>query len=197
MRHFVLRPQQRKKAEVWQIIYMDIMTMVMVFFVILWSINQGTDSGITDTVGDQTARMVSLPADILFAVGQSKMTEQGRLVFEQLFEDETGTVLNFDTGGLVRRLLVVHGHTDSDGDKDENFLLGYKRALSAYAEIKKYGDQVPDHIVLCTHADNSPAQETPQFQGEMTAAQKEALLEAKAKNRRIEIEDKNVSTLQE
>jgi hypothetical protein len=31
----------------------------------------------------------------------------------------------------------------------------------------------------------------------MTDAQKSALLEAKAKNRRIEIEDKNVSTLKE
>jgi outer membrane protein OmpA-like peptidoglycan-associated protein len=196
MRRYVLR-QPRKNAEVWQIIYMDLMTMVMVFFVILWSLNQGTDTGVTDAVGEETARMVSLPADILFAAGKSKMTADGQGVFQELFEDETGKVLNFDTGGLTRRLLVVHGHTDSDGEKDENFDLGFRRAFNAYHEMVKYGLHVPEHTILCSHADNSPAQATPRFHGEMTAAQRSALREAKARNRRIEIEDRMVTVERE
>jgi flagellar motor protein MotB len=187
------RRRPRKSGEVWQVVYMDLMTMVMVFFVILWSINQGKDVGATDSIGDQTAHMVSLPSDILFAPGKAVMTGEGKQVFARLFSDSSGQVLNFDTGGLTRRWLVVHGHTDSDGDKDSNFLLGYRRAFAAYKEIAKYGDAVPEHVVLCSHADNSPAQETPAFAGETTWAQRAALREAKAKNRRILLEDKVVS----
>ena len=196
MKQYIIR-RPRKRTEVWQIIYMDLMTLVMVFFVILWSINQGTDTGITESIGDQTTRMVNLPADVLFATGKAKMTEEGQGVFAQLFADDTGSVLSFDTGGLTRRLLVIHGHTDSDGNKDANLILGYQRAHAAYKEIEKYGPEIADNVILCTHADNSPAQETPAFAGEMTPAQKKALDRAKAKNRRITIEDKIVSTVEE
>ena len=197
MKFFIPVRRERRKAAVWQIIYMDLMTIIMVFFVILWSINQGTDTGVTDTVGDQTARLVSLPADILFPTGKAKMTSEGQHVFAQLFEDETGSVLNFDTGGLTRRLLVVHGHTDSVGKKRTNFNLGYRRALAALSEIEKYSETAADHVVLCTHADNSPARETPRFRGDLTPAQRAVLANAHAKNRRITIEDKVVSTLDE
>lgn len=195
MKQYIIR-RPRKRTEVWQIIYMDLMTLVMVFFVILWSINQETETGTTDSIGDQTTRMVNLPADVLFPTGKSEMTEEGRGVFAQLFADDTGEVLSFDTAGLTRRLLVIHGHTDSDGKKDANLMLGYRRAHAAYAEIAKYGP-IADHVILCTHADNSPAAETPAFEGEMSAAQKRALDRAKAKNRRITIEDKIVSTIEE
>jgi hypothetical protein len=99
-------------------------------------------------------------------------------------------VLNFDTGALAKRVLVVHGHTDSDGQEDDNLDLGYKRALAAYRDIKKYGAELPDHVVICTHADNTPAQEVPAFSGTLTPAEQTAVKEAKSKNRRITIEDK-------
>ncbi len=193
MRQYVVRRARKRDVNVWQIIYMDLMTMVMVFFVILWSINQGTDTGSTDSIGDTTTRMIDLPADILFAPGKAKMTETGSEVFRALFADESGAVLNFDTGGLTRRLLVIHGHTDADGNKDDNFNLGYRRAHAAYKEIEKHGPDVAYHVVLCSHADNSPALDTPVFEGEMTPAQRAALRQAKAKNRRVTIEDKLVT----
>lgn len=121
------------------------------------------------------------------------MTRDGKYVFNRLFDDETGTVLDFDTSGLVKRLLVIHGHTDSDGNKSENFELGFRRAWAAYEEIQQYGPELVDHAVICTHADNSPAQEVPIFQGKMTSAEAAAVREAKAKNRRITIEDKVVN----
>jgi len=49
---------------------------------------------------------------------------------------------------------------------------------------------------LCTHADNSPAQEVPVFEGKTTTAQRIVLREAKGQNRRIAIEDQLVGTLQ-
>lgn len=198
MRRPVFSPRRRKSFETWQIIYIDLMTNVMIFFVILWAITQRQDSkGISDTIGTETVKMVNLPGDVLFAPGKSDVTGEGKDVFNRLFDDPSGAVLNFDTGGLVKRLLVVHGHTDSDGPKDDNFNLGYQRALSAYREIARHGGEVPDHVVICTHADNSPSQEVPAFGGLLSGAEEGAVREAKAKNRRITIEDKVVSKVKE
>jgi len=197
MKTFSGQQRQKKRNESWQVIYMDLMTIIMVFFVILWSINQGKDDGISETVGDQTARMVSLPGDILFAAGKNKLTEEGKSVISKLFKDETGTILNFEMSGLVKRMLVIHGHTDGDGKKEENLSLGYERALSAYHEIKKYGEELANHVVICTHADNSAEQEVPIFRGKITNAQRKALQDAKARNRRILVEDKLINKFKE
>jgi flagellar motor protein MotB len=185
---------QRKSFEVWQIVYIDLMTNVMIFFVVLWAVQSAPKkTGISDTFGTETVKMVNLPGDVLFQVGKSDLSDNGKQVFAKLFQDGEGTVLNFDTGGLTKRMLVIHGHTDNDGKKEKNIQLGFDRALSTYKEIAKYGGAVPDHVVICTHADNSPAQEVPAFSGTMSKAEETALNDAKAKNRRIVIEDKLVS----
>jgi len=195
----VVRRMGRARSEVWQIIYMDLMTQIMMFFVILWAISQVSSrvKGVSKTVGEQSVHMVTLPGDVLFPTAKTKLTPAGEDVFARLFHDDTGEVLNFDTGGLTRRVLVIHGHTDSDGAKDDNFVLGFQRALSVYKEIKKYGPEIVDHAVLCSHADNTPAKDVPMFQGAITPAQAASLSEAKAKNRRITIEDQVVGALKE
>ena len=192
----IVRRTQRPKTDVWQIIYIDLMTQIMMFFVILWSIGQvrAHTKGLSKSVGDQTVHMVSLPGDVLFPSGKAKLTLEGEQVFTRLFQDATGQVLNFDAGGLARRVLVIHGHTDGDGAKEDNFVLGFQRALGVYREIKKYGPEVVDHAVLCSHADNSPARAVPMFQGAVTSAQAATLSEAKSKNRRITIEDQITSS---
>jgi flagellar motor protein MotB len=191
--------RHRKAFDIWQVVYIDLMTNVMIFFVVLWAVQAGHNKrgGISDTIGTETVKMVNLPGDVLFPTGKSELSDDGRDVIKKLFADDTGAVLNFDTGSLTRRLLVVHGHTDNDGVKDQNLNLGYARALAAYREISKYGDELPDHVVICTHADNTPAQEVPAFAGSLSAAEETAIHEAKAKNRRITIEDKVVSRAKE
>jgi flagellar motor protein MotB len=195
----VVRRMGRARSEVWQIIYMDLMTQIMMFFVILWAISQvgSRVKGVSKTVGDQTVHMVTLPGDVLFPSAKTKLTPAGEEVFARLFHDDTGEVLNFDTGGLTRRVLVIHGHTDADGAKDDNFVLGFQRALTVYKEIKKYGPDIVDHAVLCSHADNTPAKAVPMFQGAITPAQAATLSEAKAKNRRITIEDQVVGAVKD
>jgi flagellar motor protein MotB len=188
---------QRRAFDVWQIVYIDLMTNVMIFFVVLWAVqSRPNKAGISDTIGTETVKMVNLPGDVLFTTGKSELSDGGRLVMSKLFSDSKA-VLNFDTGGLTKRLLVIHGHTDGDGAKDKNLDLGYARALTAYHEILKYGGDLSDHVVICTHADNSPAQEIPAFGGTLSAAEQTAVKEAKAKNRRITIEDKLVSHAKE
>jgi outer membrane protein OmpA-like peptidoglycan-associated protein len=154
-------------------------------------------SGLSRTVGDTTLHQVSLPGDVLFPSGKTDLTPEGKEVFARLFQDQTGQVLNFDTGGMTRRVLVIHGHTDGDGKKVDNLVLGFYRALAVYQEILAYGPELSDHAVLCTHADNTPAVDVPQFHGEATPAQAQMIREAKSKNRRITIEDQEVSAVKE
>jgi flagellar motor protein MotB len=195
---YVMR-RHKPKFDVWPVVYIDLMTQIMMFFVILWSISQmqAKRSGASKTLGDTTLHEVTLPGDVLFPSGKTKLTPQGEEVFAKLFKDDTGEVLSFETGGLTRRVLVIHGHTDSDGKKDENYVLGFQRALTVYKEIQRYGPEITDHAVLCTHADNTPAKEVPLFTGGLTAAQSQAISEAKTKNRRITIEDQVTSAVKD
>jgi flagellar motor protein MotB len=196
MKRFAAPNRRGKKYETWQIIYIDLMTNMMMFFLVVWIISQHQEKGVSSKLGDETVKMVSLPGDVLFSPGSNLLTPEGQAVFRKLLDDPSGTVLSFDTGGLQKRLLVIHGHTDSDGDKDKNFELGFTRALAAYQEMRKYGAQVPDHVVICSHADNTPAEEVPVFAGLLSSAEQTAVREAKSKNRRIAIEDKLVGRLE-
>jgi flagellar motor protein MotB len=194
VRHRRPSTPRRGHGALWSIIYIDLMTQIMAFFVITWSIEHGAKA--TQTVqtagtgigmGDQTVRIVDLPGDVLFASGATTLAADGKGVIDKLFGDADSGVLSFDQGGLAERKLVIHGHTDDVGVKDANFLLGYQRAWAVYQEIKRHGKEVPDHVILCTHADNTPAlrlaPDTPKPDADA----------ARTKNRRITIEDLVVS----
>lgn len=195
MRRRGLRLQRRSPRALWAIIYIDLMTQIMVFFVILWSVERGEADverprlGTGMGTGDQTVRMVNLPSDILFGSGKADLGADGREVFSKLFGDPTSGVLEFDQGGLAERKLAIHGHTDEVGVKEENFQLGYERAWNVYQEIRKYGAELPDHVVICTHADNTPARPVPLVPGQPSPEARAAIQSARAKNRRITIED--------
>jgi len=193
------RPARVKKGHgaLWSIIYIDLMTQIMAFFVIVWTLEHGaratqtTDvgSGFGMGMGDQTVRMVDLPGDVLFGSGKTDLGAEGKDIITKLFGDPAGGVLDFDRGGLAERKLVIHGHTDDVGPKDDNFALGYQRAWSVYLEIRKHSKELPEHVVLCTHANNTPSRPLPAFEGTLTEEEKAVIREARAKNRRITIED--------
>jgi flagellar motor protein MotB len=192
------RPSSRKShGALWSIIYIDLMTQIMAFFVIVWSVEHGTKltqtpglgTGTGVGMGDQTVRMVDLPGDVLFASGQTAMAPDGKAILDKLFGDADSGVLSFDQGGLAQRKLVIHGHTDDVGLKDSNFQLGYQRAYAVYQEIRRHSKEVPDHVILCTHADNTPARALPPPPVDRAVAD-----EVRAKNRRITIEDLVVAT---
>ena len=178
------RPPRKGHGALWSIIYIDLMTQIMAFFVIVWTIEHGSKAtqtpklatGFGIGMGDQTVRMVDLPGDVLFASGRTDLAIDGKTVIDKLFGDQTAGVLNFDQGGLAQRKLVIHGHTDDVGPKDKNFELGFARAWAVYQEVRRHSQELPDHVVLCTHANNTPANV-------------DVTPEARAKNRRITIED--------
>jgi flagellar motor protein MotB len=193
------RPARRKKSHgaLWSIIYIDLMTQIMAFFVIVWTLEHaarstqtaGVGTGFGTGMGNQTVRMVDLPGDVLFASGKTDLAADGKVVIDQLFGDPAGGVLDFDRGGLAERKLVIHGHTDDAGLKDENFALGFQRAWSVYVAIRKHSTELPDHVVLCTHADNTPSRVVAPIDGPLTDEERAVIREARARNRRITIED--------
>ena len=65
------------------------------------------------------------------------------------------------------------------------------------ARSRSYGSDVPDHVVICTHADNTPARGGAGVRRHAHRRRAAAVVnEAKAKNRRITIEDKLVEPRQ-
>jgi flagellar motor protein MotB len=194
----VRRPMpKRSHGALWSIIYIDLMTQIMAFFVIVWTIEHGAKATATVNLatgfgmGDQTVRMVDLPGDVLFASGRTELAPDGKSVIDNLFGDQSARVLDFDRGGLAQRKLVIHGHTDDVGLKDKNFELGYQRAWSVYQEIRRHSKELPDHVVLCTHANNTPSVVAAPIEDtlKLTDEQKAVIAAARAKNRRITIED--------
>jgi flagellar motor protein MotB len=179
----------------WSIIYIDLMTQIMAFFIILWAVQQRQERVKAAVVqqglgiGNQTVRMVDLPGDVLFASGKTDLSPEGKAAIDKLFGDTASGVLSFDQGGLAQRKLVIHGHTDDVGPKADNFALGYQRAWAVYEAIAKYSSELADHAVICTHADNTPAEPLPPVGSDLTDQEKAVIREARAKNRRITIED--------
>jgi len=199
-----MRPRRAARVKkghgaLWSIIYIDLMTQIMAFFVIVWTIDHGSKATATPNLatgfgmGDQTVRMVDLPGDVLFASGKTELGAEGKDVIGKLFGDPASGVLSFDRGGMAQRKLVIHGHTDDVGIKDANFQLGYQRAWSVYQEIRRHSKELPDHVILCTHADNTPQTSAPAPDPKLTEEEKAVILAARAKNRRITIEDLVVS----
>ena len=170
------------------------MTNLMVIFVILWSLHQVKPTKQSTKTGDMTSHMVNLPGDVLFAAGKAILSIDGKEIFKKLFGQGDATqVLGFDTGGFTKRYMIIHGHTDGDGEKDDNFQLGFDRALATYRQMKLYSKEIPDHVILCSHADNTPIVSLPAL---TNPGQSEAVRTAKSKNRRITIEDKIDSRVQ-
>jgi len=190
---------RRGHGALWSIIYIDLMTQIMAFFVIVWTIEHGakatqtaalgTGFGMGAGMGDQTVRMVDLPGDVLFATGKTDLAQDGKDVIDKLFGDAASGVLSFDRGGLAQRKLVIHGHTDDVGLKDSNFQLGYQRAWSVYQAIRRHSKELPDHVVLCTHANNTPGAPVSPPGDQLTDEERAVIQAARAKNRRITIED--------
>lgn len=190
---------RKKSGELWAVIYIDLMTQIMAFFVIVWAVDlsdKGSASpqvatGMGMGVGDQSVRMVDLPGDVLFGSGKVELGGEGKQVIDRLFGDTDSGVLSFDQGGLATRKLVIHGHTDDAGKKEENFLLGYQRAWAVYQAIRAHGPELSQHVVLCTHADNTPSTPVarPQDGLQLTEEERQVIRAARAKNRRITIED--------
>lgn len=185
----------------WQAVYMDLITIVMVFFLILWALNNKAN----EKKGDITVNTVPIQGDKLFDTGKSRLKNGAESAINSaLFAQEApvpklGEILD-ENGETTSRqkILMIYGHTDDVGNHKTNMRLGFERAFSVYERVIQKRDDFEGNVSVCTHGSNFPrarVEPVPEFLGQ---EQKKSLIEdnviARQYNRRVTFEliNKNV-----
>ena len=152
------RHEVRRPRVVWPIIYIDLITQIMVFFVILWSLERREaesaqlGSGLGVGIGDQSVRMVDLPGDVLFGSGRAEVGAEGREVFARLFGDPASG-LDWLTGPyrafgerLGAVLFRIPDSAKRDDDKLRRFLGAWPADLPLVVELREPSWQADETI---------------------------------------------------
>ena len=162
------------QESIWQIVYIDFLTMLVTVFLIFAFAERG---GASDSLGSQK---FTLPGDNSFATKSATLNEEMKTRIHSAFK---GLVLS-------RSLIWISGHTDYQGKKEENLQLGFDRAKAVYNEIVQAEPSYAGKAVLCTAADNLPFSEVSETmrKGNLTAKEKSDVEERNRNNRRIEVE---------
>lgn len=176
----------------WKIVYMDMITMLMILFLSLWIIDRGKTND-KRKHGDITLNKVQFEADDYFDPGKAEIKETAKEQMEDLFFNQRNAFpkpgVDAENGG--RRVVIIQGHTDDQGEKDKNFELGFQRAMAVYTELSKKMPTLPAHVGICSFADNFPVEKVrPVVKGApkewINTLAKENRLRRK-KNRRFEL----------
>lgn len=185
------RKYQAQEDYTWQAVYMDLVTMLMIFFLLLWVLYQGKPS---EGIGSYQSVMVEA-GDSFFVKGKADLSQKAKDTIKKLSNVELGLGSIGKTRN--RNTLVLHGHTDSDGSKFANLNLGYRRAYNVLVELSKYKPEVLENASICTHADNLKKFKLP-YMGDLGASAEmrdilsRQTIDSNAGNRRVEIEYKTI-----
>ena len=181
----------------WQAVYMDLITIVMIFFLVLSVVTKGKDEAESDKIGDYSTIEIPIPGDALFSSGRANLTKAGKANLKKLFKSEQASFPELEKTEQMKTEVVLHGHTDDVGGKIGNLNLGYRRALSVYKELKKYRPEVSKFVSVCTHADNLPEEDprpvSTSLKGDILKQVKSFNKRVRKKNRRVILELKNIS----
>ena len=172
----IKRPTNEGEDTTWQAIYMDLITMLMILFLLLWVISAGKSESKSSgfpfkslNIGENS--FTSGSADL---TGEAKKQILDAVLYQskQPFLPKVG----YDKEEEQYRILMVHGHTDhappkgSKNPHEANMKYGYDRAMSVYKVLKdeykglvKQGkNELPlDHtdkvlISVCSHSFSYP-----------------------------------------
>ena len=189
--------KQYKEDSTWKAVYMDLVTMVMVLFMILWAIQQGGDGTPVDT--DKIVPFSKLTLkDSAFPNGGTNFGGQERkdlLNFITNVKKEDFSKLGYDQKEDKYYYITVHGHGSLTGNFEQNMNIAFQRAMSVAETIKDgYKKIGPDNfkfkdpskqdrymISVCGHSYNFPkAPLDPMLTGKMRAEQQKV-------NRRVDV----------
>ena len=180
------------KFDIWPVVYIDLMTQIMMFFVILWSISQmqAQKKGVTTPSATQTVHEVTLPGDVLFPSGKTELTPAGRGRVREAVQGRHRRGADFETGGLHEaraRDPRPHRQRWQEGQELRARLPARAGRVQGDPEVRPR-DRRPRRASARTPT-TRPRKRCPLFTGTLTPAQAQALGEARSKNRRITIED--------
>jgi outer membrane protein OmpA-like peptidoglycan-associated protein len=168
----------------WKIVYMDMITVLMILFLSLWILDRGQTQERVKK-GDVTLTKVQFEADDYFDPGKAQIKTQAREQLEQLFFQQKDAFpepgMDPEAGG--RRIVIINGHTDDQGEKDRNLELGFERAMAVYQELKSKVPKLAQNVGICSYADNFPVERVRQSVDGRVGT----LSSKRRKNRRFEI----------
>lgn len=176
----------------WKIVYMDMITMLMILFLSLWIVDRGSRND-KRKQGDVTLNKVEFQADDYFDPGKAQIKEKAREKMEALFFDRQNVfpTLGIDSRNNGRRVVLIYGHTDDQGEKRKNLELGFERAMAVYDELGKRLPHFSDNVGICSFADNFPLEKIhsvpPLASKEVMARWVDEARQKRRKNRRFEI----------
>jgi outer membrane protein OmpA-like peptidoglycan-associated protein len=181
----------------WQAVYMDLITLVMVLFLILWSIQEGGDGAPVETNNVVPFYKVTLK-DSSFPDGGTVFggSERKKLIqYLTKTERDDFTKLGHNRKDDSYYYITVHGHGSLTGTYEQNMNIAMRRAQSvadavkdAYKSIgtKEFKNKDPNKndrymISVCGHSYNFPkAQLDPTLTGKMRGEQQKV-------NRRVDV----------
>jgi len=134
---------------------------------------------------DVTLQRITFGEKILFKKTQWKLLPKGETVISRF------SSIIFETGSEIIEEIIIQGHTDIDGNDNENMLLGAKRAISVMNHLTS-NDQLSPHEFLMSATSFGPYKPVQRKEGD-TSWTKDRTLRAnnsrieKKLNRRIDI----------
>jgi len=159
----------------WQAIYMDLITMLMIVFLILATrVSQGLDQG--KSSGKGLAFESLKIGDNSFVTGKATLTEDAKMRIMDNLADINNPQnsflkeLGFDKENEKYYFLTIHGHTDSLGSDQNNINLAFDRAnnvrsllVNKFIELRKSGNTIRHSeldkrvlVSVCAHGHNFP-----------------------------------------
>lgn len=142
-------PKAEGDDNIWQAVYMDLITMLMIVFLLMWVLafgktGKGKSSGMpfaTIEIPDEAFRSGETALKKSFQDGILSQLSGGKDTFlEKLGYDEANEKYYF---------INIHGHTDHQGSHEANLRYGYERAVSVYKLLSnKYKNLRTDGSLL-------------------------------------------------
>lgn len=194
-----MRKRNRNYSEdnTWQAVYMDLLTLIMILFLILWSIQSGGEGAPVDTNNIIPFYKVTL---------KDSSFPDGGVVFKGAEKDKLVKYLTTDVKDDFVKLghdakkknyyyITVHGHGSLTGNFEQNMNIALQRASSVANAIKEAHQKVPKSefknpydgkqdkymVSVCGHSYNFPKVDLDStLSGEMRSKQQEP-------NRRVDV----------
>lgn len=181
----------------WQAVYMDLVTMVMVLFMIMWAIQQGGEGAPVDTdkiipFSKLTLKDSAFPDGGTIFGGQEK---KDLLYFLTNTKKDDFSKLGYDQKEDKYYYITVHGHGSLTGNFEQNMNIAIQRAMSVAETIKegykkvgvknfKFRDPTKNDrymVSVCGHSYNFPkAPIDPDLTGKLRGEQQKV-------NRRVDV----------
>ena len=124
----------------WQAVYMDLITLLMLFFLIMWIKQNGGDGVPVQTNKIIPFQKISI-GDSSFSPGRTKLKDDAVKDIYSILNDSTNIKalknLGYSKENDKYYYITVHGHGSLSGDYEQNMSISLGRAQSVAEQVKK------------------------------------------------------------